>query len=186
MPQTPVMAALPSTCPCTAGPRSWWRAATRTSYEPVAQYVAIHDSFRTPEVVVKTRTAPRSCGHLRDYAGCAIVSLCHVRRRRTGAANGANRYLFAAGRLDDADDDEEGGGSNDVCTRVSVSTKGWGGAGGGEERGIRGAGGSDAIVVDPALLLCLGAVVDEFIEKSLRIQSRGLAEAVYKRSQRAL
>jgi hypothetical protein len=167
---------------------TWSDDTASTGYEPVAQYVAVHDSFRTPEVVVKTRTTPRSCGSRRDYAGCAIVSLCHARRRRTGAANGGTRDLFAASRHDDADDngddDEEGGGSNDVCTRVSVSTEGWGGAGRGEEKGRRGAGGG--AVVDPALLLCLGAVVDEFIEKSLRIQSRGLAEAVYKRSQRAL
>jgi hypothetical protein len=158
-------------------------STSTTSYEPIAQYVAVHDSFRTPEVVVTGRTCRargRGSNRRRDYAGCAVVSLCHFRRRRTAASDSCNLY-GDDGRDDDDCDDMEGGGNNDVCTRVSVSTQGWGGG-----SGVSGRGRAAAAAADPALLLCLGAVVDEFIERSLRIQSRGLAEAVYRRSQRAL
>jgi hypothetical protein len=158
-------------------------SASSTSYEPNAQYVAVHDSFRTPEVVVTGRTSRAGGGGSncrRDYAGCAVVSLCHFRRRRTAASNSGNLYGDDGRDDDDCDDMEGGGGNNDVCTRVSVSTQGWGGGTGSSGRGRA------AAAADPALLLCLGAVVDEFIERSLRIQSRGLAEAVYRRSQRAL
>jgi hypothetical protein len=111
----------------------------QVDFEEYASYLAIHESFSSPEVLVLGRTDKKPDTKM---SACAIVSLCHDGKRDSECA------------CDDEDD---------IRTRLSVSNG-----------------------TDPALMMCLAAVVDESMEKSLRLQSRGLAEAVYKRNQKSI
>jgi hypothetical protein len=109
-------------------------------FEASASYIASHESFSSPELLVLGRTGKSADPTM---SACAVVSLCHDGRKGSEAACA----------------DEE----DDIRTRLSVSNG-----------------------TDPALMVCLAAVVDESMEKSLRIQSRGLAEAVYRRNQKSI